>query len=62
MKKIKRYIGVIALIITISLMLIGCGQVKINSEVSISIDGTSSTRLKIYYDDTINKLVDNDLL
>lgn len=38
MKKIKRYIGVIALIITISLMLIGCGQVKINSEVSISID------------------------
>ena len=62
MKKIKRYIGVIALIITISLMLIGCGQVKINSEVSINIDGTSSTRLKIYYDDTINKLVDNDLL
>ena len=43
-------------------ILIGCGDIKVSTDTSINIDGTSDTKIKVYYDDTINKLVDNDLL
>lgn len=62
MRKIKKYILVLFLTMGMALMLIGCGKAKISSDISIKIDGTSNTKIKVYYDDTINKLVDNDLL
>lgn len=62
MRKLKKYILVLFLIMSMVLILIGCGEAKISSDISINIDGTSNTKIKIYYDDTINKLVDNDLL
>ena len=45
-----------------TLILIGCGEVKVSTDTSINIDGTSDTKISVYYDDTINKLVNNDLL
>ena len=62
MRKLKKYILVLFLIMSMAVILIGCGEVKVTSDTSINIDGTSDTKIKIYYDDTINKLVDNDLL
>lgn len=62
MRKLKKYILVLFLIMSMVFILIGCGEAKISSDTSINIDGTSNTKIKIYYDDTINKLVDNDLL
>lgn len=62
MRKLKKYILVLFLIMSIAFILIGCGEAKISSDTSINIDGTSNTKIKVYYDDTINKLVDNDLL
>ena len=62
MRKIKKYILVLFLTMGMAFMLIGCGKAKISSDISIKIDGTSNTKIKVYYDDTINKLVDNDLL
>lgn len=60
--RLKKYMSLIFLVVSVSLMLIGCGNIKVNSDVSININGSSNTKLKIYYDDTINKLVNNDLL
>ena len=62
MRKLKKYILVLFLIMSMVFILIGCGEAKISTDTSINIDGTSNTKIKIYYDDTINKLVDNDLL
>ena len=62
MRKLKKYMLVLFLIMSMLFILIGCGEAKISSDISINIDGTSNTKIKIYYDDTINKLVDNDLL
>lgn len=62
MRKLKKYILVLFLIMSMIFLLIGCGEAKISTDTSINIDGTSNTKIKIYYDDTINKLVDNDLL
>lgn len=62
MRKLKKYILVLFLIMSMTLILSGCGEVKISSDTSINIDGTSNTKIKVYYDNTINKLVDNDLL
>ena len=62
MGKLKKYILVLFLSMSMVFILIGCGEAKISSDTSINIDGTSNTKIKIYYDDTINKLVDNDLL
>lgn len=62
MRKLKKYILVLFLIMSMAVILIGCGEVKVTSDTSINIDGTSDTKIKVYYDETINKLVDNDLL
>ena len=62
MKKLKKYILVLFLIMSMVFILIGCGEAKISSDISVNIDGTSNAKIKVYYDDTINKLVDNDLL
>ena len=62
MGKLKKYIFVLFLMMSTVFILIGCGEIKLSSDTSINIDGTSDTKIKIYYDDTINKLVDNDLL
>lgn len=62
MKKLKKYMLVLFLIMSMVFILIGCGEAKISSDISINIDGTSNAKIKVYYDDTINKLVDNDLL
>ena len=62
MRKVKRYILLLFLITSMIFILIGCGEAKISSDTSVNIDGTSNTKIKVYYDDTINKLVDNDLL
>ena len=62
MRKLKKYMLVLFLIMSMLFILIGCGEAKISSDISINIDGTSNTKIKIYYDDTINRLVDNDLL
>ena len=62
MRKLKKYILVLFLIMSMAVILIGCGEVKVTSDTSINIDGTSDTKIKVYYDDAINKLVDNDLL
>lgn len=62
MRKFKKYMLVLFLIMSMMFILIGCGEMKISSDTSINIDGTSDTKIKVYYDDTINKLVDNDLL
>lgn len=56
MRKLKKYILVLFLIMSMVFILIGCGEVKISSDTSINIDGTSNTKIKIYYNDTINKL------
>lgn len=62
MGKLKKYIFVLFLMMSTVFILIGCGEIKLSSDTSINIDGTSDTKIKVYYDDTINKLVDNDLL
>lgn len=62
MRKLKKYILVLFLIMSMVFILSGCGEAKISSDISINMDGTSNTKIKVYYDDTINKLVDNDLL
>lgn len=62
MGKLKKYIFVLFLMMSTVFILIGCGEIKLSSDTSINIYGTSDTKIKIYYDDTINKLVDNDLL
>ena len=62
MRKLKRYILVLIVIMSMTLILIGCGEVKVSTDTSINIDGTSDTKISVYYDDTINKLVNNDLL
>ena len=62
MKKLKKYMLVLFLIMSMVFILIGCGEAKISSDISVNIDGTSNAKIKVYYDDTINKLVDNDLL
>ena len=62
MRNIKKKI--IFLFITLSMMfiLVGCGTVKISSDTTVSMDGRSNTSVKVYYDDSINKIVNNDLL
>lgn len=62
MRRIKKYILILILIITTSLILIGCGDIKVSTDTSININGTSNTRIKVYYDDVIGKLVNNDLM
>lgn len=62
MRRIKKYILILILIITTSLILIGCGDIKVNTDTSININGTSDTKIKVYYDDVIGKLVNNDLM
>lgn len=62
MRKAKKYILVLALMTSISLVLIGCGDIKVSTDTSISINGTSDTKIKVYYDDVISKLVNNDLI
>ncbi len=62
MRRIKKYILILILIITTSLILIGCGDIKVSTDTSININGTSNTRIKVYYDDVIGKLVNNDLV
>lgn len=62
MNNLKRYMLVLFLIMSMAFILIGCGEMKISSDTSIDIDGTSDTKIRVYYDDNINKLVDNDLL
>ncbi|WP_300854437.1 hypothetical protein, partial [uncultured Clostridium sp.] len=57
-----KYILILILIITTSLILIGCGDIKVSTDTSININGTSNTRIKVYYDDVIGKLVNNDLM
>ncbi|WP_300859806.1 hypothetical protein [uncultured Clostridium sp.] len=53
---------ILILIITTSLILIGCGDIKVSTDTSININGTSDTKIKVYYDDVIGKLVNNDLM
>lgn len=62
MRRIKKYILILILIITTSLILIGCGDIKVSTDTSININGTSDTKIKVYYDDVIGKLVNNDLM
>lgn len=62
MRRIKKYILILILIITTSLILIGCGDIKVSTDTSININGTSDTKIKVYYDDVISKLVNNDLM
>lgn len=62
MRRIKKYILILILIIITSLILIGCGDIKVSTDTSININGTSNTRIKVYYDDVIGKLVNNDLM
>lgn len=62
MRRIKKYILILILIIITSLILIGCGDIKVSTDTSININGTSDTKIKVYYDDVIGKLVNNDLM
>ena len=62
MKRLKKYILILIMSLITIFMLIGCDNVKISSSTDINIDGTTSTTLRLYYDDNINKLVENNLL
>lgn len=62
MKNIKKKIVFLFIILSMTFILVGCGEVKVSTDTSVNIDGTSNTILKVYYDDTINTLVDNNIL
>lgn len=62
MKNIKKQIIFLFVTLSMVFVLVGCGTVKISTDTIVSINGTSNTSFKIYYDDSINKIVNNDLL
>ncbi|MEN8078061.1 hypothetical protein ABFP60_13935 [Clostridioides difficile] len=62
MKNIKKKIFILLMGLSIIFTLIGCGDIKIDSKTSINANGTSNTKVKVYYDDTISKLINNSLL
>ena len=41
MRKLKKYILVLFLIMSMAVILIGCGEVTVTSDTSINIDGTT---------------------
>ena len=49
MGKLKKYIFVLFLMMSTVFILIGCGEIKLSSDTSINIDGTSDKKIKIYY-------------
>lgn len=58
----KNKILILFMILSMVFILIGCGDIKIDSKTSVNVDGTSNTQIKVYYDDTISKLINNSLL
>lgn len=62
MKRLKKYILISIMSLITIFIFMGCDNVKISSSTDVNIDGTTNTTLRLYYDDNINKLVENNLL
>ena len=61
-KYFKKYISIMIIVFSIITLFTGCGKVELSSDVTVNIDGSANVLVKVYYDDEIGKLIDNDLL
>ena len=59
--KLKKRLTFIFTILLITVLFTGCNNVKLSSDIKINSNGSTDSKIRIYYDETICKLVNNDL-
>ena len=59
--KFKKNLIISFMVILTTFIFIGCDNAKLSTDIKINSDGSTNSKVCIYYDETIAKIVNNDL-